>query len=839
MFEPDFTTTHSTETIIDNWLKRSNLVPASLHEGQGSRSIETCTKVEEILLEGDAVIEPFLQDAGSNFAKQLEEYYERRINEPTETLYGNELASLFVEERSIWKLANALYTDRYQRYTNMDDNQLPPSSATDFQLVQHLLTTSESMADAAIVRNWLEKTAPSFQPVSPRKGGWYLTQAEIKNKTRPLQQKPNNIITELDPDAVYRQEKRLVPEDEMFENRLLRTIYFLIRRGKIEEAITLVSSSDQSWRAASIRGGLYFRDPKLENNDFEGLSYDLDCEDDANTVMGDEFSDVPAGNLNRFLWKSTCYAISKESKNPKYERALYAILCGDLDTLLQACETWEDYLWAYYNCLMESRIETYFRQCGRTNEPTGLPTPPLLELTEKEIFENLEQSPEQAIYQLAWKDYSQIKKHMILGSLDELIEDIHVKLTSPPGQEKSHVDFRVIRTVSLLILFLRTFGLLQEPSSGDLIIQVYIYRLSQLNQFRFAILYCSKLSNNMQVDVYANLLSSINDSLEVRLECLRYGSMYGLNFDQVLLVTAEKSLESAASKDLPTEGLDPERFSFTTWCEEIPLSVVLQVRAFEWINHESSFFAESISLCNSACRRFLKSGRVWAANVLLTAMPKNFVLPEWRVELEDGASIPDDLAMSAQEYLNYDLLLDGFRRLDKWKSLLHIRPSSNSNEYRDWEAKIKESTVNTEEGLREILSCDWMNNCFPPIRPGSTESDMRKVLKNEVILLRRLYIPEIVFSLYDVLMQTIDLFPNNVFKALELSEMVAYEKLGIYKVLMNRPKKHGSYNSIPLFLDKMQQAGKLVLEKSVKSKDSCFFPDELTSENRQANNILC
>jgi nuclear pore complex protein Nup107 len=43
----------------------------------------------------------------------------------------------------------------------------------------------------------------------------------------------------------------------------------------------------------------------------------------------------------------------------KYERALYGALSGDLQSVLPACETWEDQLWAHINHLLETRIDAH------------------------------------------------------------------------------------------------------------------------------------------------------------------------------------------------------------------------------------------------------------------------------------------------------------------------------------------------------------------------------------------------------------------------------------------------------------------------------------------------
>jgi nuclear pore complex protein Nup107 len=46
------------------------------------------------------------------------------------------------------------------------------------------------------------------------------------------------------------------------------------------------------------------------------------------------------------------------------ERSLYAALISDLPTLLPACTSWEDHLWAHVQSRMESRLEQRWNELG-------------------------------------------------------------------------------------------------------------------------------------------------------------------------------------------------------------------------------------------------------------------------------------------------------------------------------------------------------------------------------------------------------------------------------------------------------------------------------------------
>ncbi len=110
-------------------------------------------------------------------------------------------------------------------------------------------------------------------------------------------------VKNLDPDGVSRGEGGLELEDATYEKALLRTLFEYARAGRLDAAFDLCHQTDQSWRAATLRGAMLYHDPNL--------SFDLQ---DVDRVVG---------NRNRSLWKSACRKLAANPNLDEFERALY------------------------------------------------------------------------------------------------------------------------------------------------------------------------------------------------------------------------------------------------------------------------------------------------------------------------------------------------------------------------------------------------------------------------------------------------------------------------------------------------------------------------------------
>jgi nuclear pore complex protein Nup107 len=151
---------------------------------------------------------------------------------------------------------------------------------------------------------------------------WLVTREAIKMaKITGGRQSNDRIVSELDPDAPLRQDKSLMPEDGEAERTLLRQVFQYLRVGDLVSAQRVCRDSNNHWRAASLAG------------------YAVDT-----------------GKLNG-NWRRMCFQIARQPLVERVERAVYGVVCGDLDSVVPVCNSWEDHLWAHFNAIYIWKLE--------------------------------------------------------------------------------------------------------------------------------------------------------------------------------------------------------------------------------------------------------------------------------------------------------------------------------------------------------------------------------------------------------------------------------------------------------------------------------------------------
>ena len=106
----------------------------------------------------------------------------------------------------------------------------------------------------------------------------------------------------LDPDAPLREDPRLETDDDRNDRELMTSIWYYMREGSSSKAKRMCETKGQKWRAASLSGSAY-------------------------------------GNPHRELWKKMCFKLSEKAGVDKHEKAVYALLGGNLESLVKSGES--------------------------------------------------------------------------------------------------------------------------------------------------------------------------------------------------------------------------------------------------------------------------------------------------------------------------------------------------------------------------------------------------------------------------------------------------------------------------------------------------------------------
>ncbi|KAI9879403.1 MAG: Nucleoporin nup84 [Pleopsidium flavum] len=199
------------------------------------------------------------------------------------------------------------------------------------------LYTKEAIKAQKRLRSWPQ----ALDPTSPGIESTHLSSDQTET-----------LVTQLDPDATTRQDRALERQDQYFENATWLACWEMIRRGKDWDTIReWCQDRVEGWRAISLQG-------HLPNSSAPPMGKTTQFTRSAVT-----------NNQSGSLWRRMCYAAATHTDNSDYERALYGVLSGDIDTVEQVCRSWDDLLFAYYNALLLHQFDAYLQ----SNYPGRLP----------------------------------------------------------------------------------------------------------------------------------------------------------------------------------------------------------------------------------------------------------------------------------------------------------------------------------------------------------------------------------------------------------------------------------------------------------------------------------
>jgi len=278
------------------------------------------------------------------------------------------------QETQTWDLLRRLVDLRFprpdqQRSKSRSGTNLSSPYASERELWESFLESDDLALERKTVLQWLKDTAEEAgedinrivtrsQQDAEREDtiaqGWLYTKQAIKNQKRihtwNQSVDPNSadvqkihlnqegtqpLVTQLDPDAPNRQGRTLETNDQYYERSTWIGCYELLRRGKTASEIReWCNERAETWRAVSMLG----------------LPFDTD-----------EDSDDEADPASILLWRRTCYAIASRPDGGDYQKAVYGILSGDVESVEAVCKSWNDYVFVHYNALLKNQYDLYLQ----------------------------------------------------------------------------------------------------------------------------------------------------------------------------------------------------------------------------------------------------------------------------------------------------------------------------------------------------------------------------------------------------------------------------------------------------------------------------------------------
>lgn len=760
------------------------------------------------------------------------------------------------EEVQTWDLLKRLVTLRFSSSVQEDDGRsiarLRPihQYSSEREIWDNFLETDELALERKMVLQWLKDTADEsgedidilvqdLQQNADRGDiiahGWLHTKAAIKGKKRfhsspqpldsalpSLQRAHLNasgtepLVTQLDPDATTRQKRKLEAQDEYFERAIWLGCYEMLRRGKNTDDIReWCMERTEVWRAVSMSG---FPD--------EGSI------DDGGGAAG-----------SSALWRRMCYALARKGGGDDYERAVYGILSGDIQSVEPVCRSFDDFVFVHYNALLKAQFDAYLQtvrpQPGMFNfgvfdavqfhgnpKSAGKRLVETLKIDPRTVTET---SHPMKMLQgvLIANEFSYFIYQQGLA-LSKFANASGISSLIPPNKSQpeneditkyialdDHDSLRVFTHVLLVFmsLGLDLGGILRETEVENVIV-AYISFLRLAGKEELIPLYCSQLSGKRK---YAILCRNLIDVTDHDQRVTQIKLMRELNLDVQEFVGLQARFLLSDYKDIttgyPATGNfklfeeDSDVFGTTRKVKKdflgddpdrVDRIDMLLIRSLEWYLLVDGLWSETFTVGTMLYLRFFKHLHLNAARTLASKVTSN-VIAKCKTRAILGQSI-DYFTLESGEDEDLTEVLDGSgeqRRLLRKHLLVEaksfreletlIECLDNIETVTSMAALMKEDGASAERNWRGQLAKAFQPTraTIQPLLKGWLMTSPNEVLQAEFKLLREAYLPETLLA-YIVSLQ----FAGNVLtrdflmECMELSALIAEEGSDLLSVFI-------------------------------------------------------
>ncbi|KAI9804280.1 MAG: Nucleoporin nup84 [Piccolia ochrophora] len=514
------------------------------------------------------------------------------------------------------------------------------------------LTTKEAIKAQKRLRSWP-------RPLDPKSPG-IATSLLNADKTERL-------VTHLDPDAPSRQELVLEKQDDFLERAIWLGCWEMLRRGVgWNEIREWCRERVEGWRAVSMRGAVAAWDAAIDGSDGEGDS-DGVGRDGSDSEDGPPPTSQISGNRSRALWRRMCFQLARNGGSNDYERAVYGILSGDVESAEKVCSSWEDFVFVRYNSLLLHQFDLYLQK----NYPDRLPTAMarkfgvfdsiqfhgepesasrrLVEFLKTQEMTRTEATQPIKLIQgaLIGKAFVDFAQHQGIALARAANTDAPSKILPLPEDLSNddgnlatipHDDYDALRLIThILIVFLdlgADIGHGPRRSAIENVIVAYIDFLRLAGKIRMIPVYASRLSSQRQITTLGRVLPDVIDHY-TRKDLIRLMNDHKIDVYNVVEMQmayvledtdpVEQRVSKAPTILQPARAGKPDireiQDSFIGDEKDLQNEDDLIIRSFEWYLLVEGHWRETFSVGARLYEHFLLTGKILAARELYRRVP--------------------------------------------------------------------------------------------------------------------------------------------------------------------------------------------------------------------------
>ncbi|KAK8082904.1 Nucleoporin NUP84 [Apiospora saccharicola] len=645
--------------------------------------------------------------------------------------------------------------------------------------------------------------------------------------------KTDPLVTQLDPDVVTRQNRKLEPQDEYFERAIWLGCYELLRRGRsMSEIRDWCVERTEVWRAVSMSAMPLSKDKEGER-----------------TV---------SNPLATLLWRRTCYALARNGGTDDFERAVYGILSGDIPSVEKVCETWDDFVFAHYNALLRSQFDSYVAKCSSPESvqaaTQSLPVFNALQFhgdgapVGERVVQYLETNPKTAeeardpikalqgavisdsVSQYAYDNGLALGRHANKDGASALIPDFshsqfkldddkYFSLPQPNG-------LRVLVHALLLISNLEELqggSLIKQDlrSAQENVLAAYVSALRLHNLVELIPIYCAKIQGERAFFTLSRNVSMITDE-EERRTILTIMEKIGMDIAEFVIFQPRSLL-----KEYPETGNELRSGALNMFLDEMPslkygrrlrpdffgempelLDPVDEqlIQSLEWMMLVDGLGDEILAMGVAIYKRFLKSYNLHAARALservrcadIFRAKAGVTIAEdtdlsWfsdfdaNVPLDDEAYAGPRDMVTARNFLELECMIRVLDSMETVASSQEIAQDPTSKMNREFWVHIGQEIKQIKSFVEPCLR-GWLRESID----GRFVGDHDRQLNSNAVadeedfeILRDMYLPETVLGYVSVLhFAGTNLSRENLLECMELAATIAEKDSDIASVLM-------------------------------------------------------